>query len=218
MQDSGDLTSTQWQVADAIARQLVLDDVDVNELKKVMAYLRAYLNRQDAGAKFFEYLKTLARNGSRIGHSQKTQGYYEKIERLCQNYLKGYQNDASEMLIILGWAARLHKYYEKGVPIGEVSVPTGKVQSDREAKVIAMQESLQKLSISELKEGQILDAKVVKKHSKGNKVTYEVLGCEFPEKETRKFDFIPSEGMVKVEVKSLKEDGSINHVKFISNN
>ena len=37
-----DLTSTQWQVADSIARQLVLNDTDANELRKTIAYLRAY--------------------------------------------------------------------------------------------------------------------------------------------------------------------------------
>ena len=77
MQATGDLTSTQWQVADAIARKLVLDSADVNELRKAIAYLRAYRERADAGKKFFEYLKTLVRNGNRIGHSKKTTVYLE---------------------------------------------------------------------------------------------------------------------------------------------
>ena len=72
MQATGDLTSTQWQIAHAIALQLVHADNDVNEFRKAISYLRAYSNREDAGKKFFDYLNTLARNGNRIGHSKKT--------------------------------------------------------------------------------------------------------------------------------------------------
>ena len=49
----GQLTDAQWQIADAIARQMVLDGADINELRKAMAYLRETVNREDAGKKFF---------------------------------------------------------------------------------------------------------------------------------------------------------------------
>ncbi|GGA44709.1 hypothetical protein [Okeania sp. KiyG1] len=59
----------------------------------------------------------------------------------------------------------------------------------------------------------ILDALVIKK-SQGNFVTYEIEGIPYKEKEAKKFDLIPDNQTVKVIIKSLKEDGSINHIKF----
>ena len=47
------LTDAQWQIADAIARQLVIDKTDVNELRKAIAYLREHLDREQAGKYFF---------------------------------------------------------------------------------------------------------------------------------------------------------------------
>ncbi len=75
MQTTTHLTEVQWQVADAIARTMILEEADVNELKKAISYLRASANSEQAGKQFFNYLKTLVRNGDRIGHSKKTLGY-----------------------------------------------------------------------------------------------------------------------------------------------
>ena len=70
-----------WQLADAIARKLVLEETDVNELRKVLSYGRAY-GPTVGKSGFFDYLKTLAKAGDRIGHSQKTKGYYQSLERI----------------------------------------------------------------------------------------------------------------------------------------
>ena len=77
------LTDPQWQIADAIARQLVIDGTDVNELRKAIAYLREHLDREQAGKYFFEYLKTLVRQGKSIGHSKRTIGYYRSLDDVC---------------------------------------------------------------------------------------------------------------------------------------
>lgn len=173
-----DLTATQWQVADAIARQLVLDDADANELRKTIAYLRAYSDREDAGKKFFNYLNTLARNGNRIGHSKKTQGYLESIAQTCQQYLETYKSDVPVMLQILGWAARLMQYYKEAGPIGEVLQPAS-IQSERETQIQTVSAG-QRFHL-----GQKLEALVV--GIKGNKVTYEILGViRLTEKEPKK--------------------------------
>ena len=201
-----DLTSTQWQVADAIARQLVLNDTDANELRKTIAYLRAYSDREDAGKKFFDYLNTLARNGNRIGHSQRTQGYLESIAQTCQQYLENYKNDVSVMLQVLGWAARLMQYYKEAGPIGEIPQP--EIQSEREAEIQAAS------AAQSFQVGQKLEALVV--GIKGNKVTYEILGViRLTEKEPKKATSLTEGEITTVEVKALKEDGKNISLKSV---
>ncbi len=214
MQATTDLTSTQWQVADVIARQLVLDDADTNELRKTIAYLRAYSEREDAGKKFFDYLNTLARNGNRIGHSKKTQGYLESISETCQQYLGNYKDDVPVMLQVLGWVARLMQYYKEAGPIGELNIVSiGDIPS--EAQKIR-EEKINKLVESEnLEVGKQIDAIILGKNQRGSEVTYEISGISFKEKEKKSFDSIPDNGPVIVEIKSLKDNGSINHVKFV---
>ena len=96
-----ELTDPQWQIADAIARQLVLDEADVNELQKAIAYLRSIASGEAAGKKFFDYLKTLVRHGKTIGHSKRTEGYYRTLDEVCSQYLTAYQDDAPRMLYLL---------------------------------------------------------------------------------------------------------------------
>ena len=192
-----DLTSTQWQVADAIARQLVLEQTDLNEFRKTISYLRAYSDRPDAGKKYFDYLNALARNGNRIGHSKRTQGYLENITATCQKYLDSYKDDAATLLQILGWAARLMQYYKQAGPIGEIPEPT--IQSEREAEIQAV------VASQEFYEGQTLEALVA--GVKGNKVTYEMLGTLRLTTKEPKHAKVLSEGQsVTVEITALKPD------------
>ncbi|MCD8487756.1 MAG: hypothetical protein LRZ84_13745 [Desertifilum sp.] len=205
MQATTHLTERQWQVAGAIASTLVLEEVDVNELKKIISYFRAYANSDQAGKRFFTYLKTLVRNGDRIGHSQRTLGYYRSIEKTCSQYLESYQEDAFTMLQILGWAARLMQYY-KEVPIGEISEPT--IQSEREAEIQAIKDA------HDFKIGQILEATIPV--IKGNKVTYEVLGTiRLTQKEPKQAAILAEGQNIKVEITELKDDGSIKKLKVI---
>lgn len=207
MQATHDLTSTQWQVADAIARQLVLDNTDVNEFRKTIGYLRAYSDRPDAGKKYFDYLNTLARNGNTIGHSKKTRGYLESITAICKKYLETYKDNADTMLQILGWASRLMQYYKAAGPIGEMPEPM--IQSEREAEIQAV------VASQEFFEGQELEAVVT--GVKGNKVTYEILGTiRLTSKEPKQGKTLNlSEGQtVTVAVTALKPDGSPKNVKF----
>ena len=205
MQAADRLTEVQWQVADAIARSLVLDNADVNELQKAIAYLRAYGDRDDAGKQFFTYLKTLVRYGNRIGHSKKTAGYYATIDRVCEQYLRAYQDNAPMMLQILGWAARLMQYYNQAGPIGEI--PDAKIQSEREAEIQAVT-SAQSFTV-----GQKIEAIV--KAIKGNKVTYEMLGAiRLTQKEPKKAKFLTEAQAVMIEILDLREDGSIRKVRL----
>lgn len=199
-----DLTSIQWQVADAIARQLVLDESDHNELRKTIAYLRAYSDRADAGKQYFDYLNTLARNGNRIGHSNQTRSYLESIVETCQRYLVAYKDDVPAMLQILGWAARLMLYYKEAGPIGELPQPP--IQSEREAEIQAVS------AAHRFEVGQKLEVTVLS--IKTNKVTYEILGTIKLTTKEPKMAAVLTEGQITtVEVVALKEDGNLKTVK-----
>lgn len=209
------LTNTQWQVAHDIARELVEADVDANELGKAIAYLRGAIDQDSskAGTQFLKFLKTLVKNGNQIGHSGKTIGYYRNLDKVIETYLREEENNAQNMLKILGWVARLMRYY-KVTPIGEI--PTIEVTEEQPTSLSNRQLALERLKSEKVfEEGQIIEAQVDKKHSKGSKVTYLIEGISFTEKEPKTFNSIPESGTVKVQVKSLKEDGSINHVKYI---
>lgn len=210
------LTEAQWQIAHAIALTLVKDNTDVNELGKAIAYLRASLNQPNAGAKFFKYLKTLVSNGRQIGHSGKTADYYRSIERTCSQYL---QNEANAQIIlqILGWAARLMRYYRDASPIEDFTLPStppptrrGEPQPERVSK--RQEEIAVAIGTHDFTIGQILEATVTA--IKGNKVTYEILGTiKLTEKEPKKAQLLSEKQSVKVEILDLKEDGSIKKVK-----
>lgn len=201
-----ELTDVQWQLADAIARKLVIDGTDVNELRKAISYLRAYGERENAGKAFFNYLKTLVRRGGQIGHSKKTVEYYASLDAICGEYLKDYQDKAPQMLMILGWAARLVQYYGKGVPTGEIQ-PI-EVISEREAVVQAVTQA------NSFEVGQELLAKVIAINK--NKVTYEFLGAiRLSPKEPKLFDKLTVGQEITVRIEDLKEDGSIKRVKGI---
>ncbi|MEG4440947.1 hypothetical protein QUB47_06110 [Microcoleus sp. AT9_B5] len=200
------LTENQWEIAHAIAQNLVKEQTDVNELGKAIAYLRNAVNQNqaDANSRFFKYLKTLVGNGRQIGHSGKTTDYYRTIDKACSDCLKGFQGDASTLLQILGWASRLMRYYKEAGPIGEVVAPV--VESARQVEIAKA------IGSHEFAVGQIVEAKVTA--VKGNKVTYEILGTiRLTEKEPKKAQSLSEEQTVKVEILDIKEDGSIRKVK-----
>jgi len=199
------LTEIQWQIAHAIAQTLVKENTDVNELGKAIAYLRAYSDRENAGLRFFDYLKTLAKNGRHIGHSKRTSEYYDSIEKACSQYLKAYKDDVAAMLQILGWAARLMRYYANAGTIGEITAPV--IESVRQAEIAEATQS------QEFALNQILEATVLK--IKGNKVTYEILGViKLTEKEPKKASSLVEEQTVQVKITVL-QNGSIKSVKCV---
>jgi hypothetical protein len=200
------LTEIQWQMAHAIAQTLVKEKTDVNELGKAIAYLRAYSDRENAGSRFFDYLKTLAKNGRHIGHSKRTSDYYNSIEKACSQYLKAYKDDVAAMSQILGWASRLMRYYANAGTIGEITAPV--IESTRQAEIAEV------ISTHDFVIGQILEATVTV--VKGNKVTYEILGTiKLTEKEPKKAQSLSEGQTIKVEILDLKEDGSIKKVKCV---
>ncbi|MGD1804659.1 hypothetical protein ACP6PL_04350 [Dapis sp. BLCC M126] len=203
------LTDEQWNTAHAIAKSLIDRKTDVNELRKIISYLN--INKGNQGSNFFVYLQVLARNGNSIGHSKQTSEYYKNLEIVCKKYLKEYEDNTPVMLTILGWASRLMQYY-KVTPVGETVDNSSNIY---EPTISQRQQKIEELKkVRQFQVGDILDAKVIKKSSTGKKVTYEIDGIYYTEKEPKNFDEIPENGNVKVAVKSLKEDESINHIKF----
>jgi hypothetical protein len=108
------------------------------------------------------------------------------------------------MLQVLGWAARLMQYYKEAGPIGEIPQP--EIQSEREAEIQAAS------AAQSFQVGQKLEALVV--GIKGNRVTYEILGViRLTEREPKKATSLTEGESTIVEVKALKEDGSLKSVK-----
>jgi hypothetical protein len=204
------LTEAESQLAHNLAITLVKEDTDVNELGKVIAYLRSIINQTDAGTRFFKYLKTLVNNGRQIGHSGRTTDYYRSIERACSKYLQSEQNNVHSMLKILGWAMRLMRYY-KVSPVEEMTlteIPEQEQLSERQAEIAKVLQS-QKFEID-----QVLDATVIS--VKGNKVTYEILTTvKLTEKEPKKAASLKEGQLVKVKITAIKDDENIKSVKFI---
>ncbi|MGR3277616.1 hypothetical protein ACSYAD_21190 [Acaryochloris marina NIES-2412] len=201
-----ELNSAQWQIADAIARQLVIEGTDVNELRKATTYLRDRQDEPKAGKKFFDYLKTLVRHGDAIGHSKRTLGYYQSLDAVCSQYLDNYQDDAPRMLYILSWAARLMQYYDKGVPTGEITQPT--VMSEREAELKAVNEA------NTFMVGQTLEAIVTA--VRGNKVTYQLLGIiKLTQKKPKKAKEMTVGQKMKIEIIQLRDDGLPKKIKVL---
>ncbi|NJK66173.1 MAG: hypothetical protein HC941_06300 [Microcoleus sp. SU_5_3] len=200
------LTEHQWGIAHAIAQTLVKEQTDVNELGKAIAYLRASVNEPNAGTRFFKYLKTLVSNGRQISHSKQTPGYYWSIDQACSEYLQSEQTNPQKMLEILGWSARLMRYYKEAGPIEEIAVPVA--ESGRKAEIAQIMQS-QKFAI-----GQKLAATVIA--VKGNKVTYEILGTiKLTEKEPKKASSLQEGQSVQVKIVAIKEDGSMKSVKCV---
>lgn len=207
------LSDRQWQLAHAIAQQLILDDADANELGKAMAYLRAIADESDAGNRFIKYLETLATQGHRIGHSKRTKGYFTSMEGVCKQYLMGDLGNSAALLAIVGWAFRLMRYYKEGVPpetVREMAAATEvmEVQSERQAEIAEVLEEV------DLSVGAELDATVAT--IRGNKVTYEILGTiRLTQKEPKKAGSLSEGQTVRVAIAELKDDGGLKKVKLV---
>lgn len=227
---SHQLSERHWHISHAIALEIVLEETDINELKKAISYLRTISNRQDLGRHFLVYCQTLEEHGDTISHSKKTKQYYKSLLSIFDCYLRQYLkqdfNNFEVVCEILCWASGLAKYYKTLLPKNrreEAAVKNHLRQRlDNHLHTIEQlpsvpetcsPESAPNVIDMELKEGQILDAVATKKGSK-KKVTYQCCGDFFSEREAKNYDKVPLNQPIKVEIKSLKDDGTINHIKF----
>jgi hypothetical protein len=106
----------QWQAAEAIAQAVKSYKVDVNELKRIVSYLRWWQGRQSDGGRnrlekhLLEYVDQLA--GSGEIRSQQTHGYYQALARIGQENLDLFTGETEDVIQVLGWAVRLAMYYK----------------------------------------------------------------------------------------------------------
>lgn len=105
-------------LADEIARKL-LDRADVNELAKCLRFL---LDNPD-GPLFFDYLDAVVAEGRAVVRSGRTLDYYRAIRDACRQHLTPYEDDPEAMAQILGWAARLMRYYAVESKLGQEARP-----------------------------------------------------------------------------------------------
>ncbi|MEN9252315.1 MAG: hypothetical protein Q6L58_07750, partial [Thermostichales cyanobacterium BF3_bins_165] len=173
----------------------------------------------DAGSRFFKFTGELVRE-RRLHRTQQTEGYYRSINETCKDYLEPLKNQPAEMLQILGWAARLMRYYKDGgMPLGEIPPPLGSrlnSNSDRpvEEQAQRLAEIAEVLSNVEFQVGQILEATIIS--IKGNKVTYEILGSlKLTQKEPKMAGSLKEGQKVQVKITDLKEDGGIRKISLI---
>jgi CspA family cold shock protein len=94
-------------LADKMARLLDSQGTDVNEVSKCVAFLR---DNPD-GVRFFDYLDTVIEDGRAVVRSGRTLDYYRSIRHVCREHLKPYKDDPKTMAQVLGWVARLMRYY-----------------------------------------------------------------------------------------------------------
>ncbi|MEM7554866.1 MAG: hypothetical protein AAF378_12335 [Cyanobacteria bacterium P01_A01_bin.84] len=208
-----ELSDAQWQAAHQIAIKLA-KGTDVNEFRKAIAYLKTISDRENAGQSFFSYLNTLARNGDKIGHSKRARGYYQDILEVCDNHLVDFQTDAAVMLQVLGWGARLIKYYKKN-PVGEDFIPSTAITEPLVSK--RQEEIAREIATSNFAEGQIVDAVITGKSTTGSKVTYTIANTtiRLTNREPKLFKSLLDGQQVKVKIVKL-DDGKVKKIKLSS--
>ena len=236
LSDTVDLSPQSWDLAHGIAMTLAKERVDVDELSKCIAYLRSVAHHPDAGSRFFRFTGELVRETG-LCRTQQTRRYYQLIDETCKRYLQPLQDRPAEMLQILGWAARLARYYKDGgMPIGEIPPPQGsrpngnsgrkdsvpqsaesKPQHDRQQQNNQHQQdpAQPQARKTHCQIGQKLKATITS--IKGNEVTFQVLDTDtkLTQKEPKRAGSLSVGQEVQVEVLDLKEDGRIRKAKLL---
>jgi hypothetical protein len=218
LSDTVDLSPQSWDLAHGIALTLAKERVDVDELSKCVAYLRSVAHHPDAGSRFFRFTGELVRETG-LHRSNETPRYYRLIDQTCKKYLQSLQDRPAEMLQILGWAARLARYYKDGgIPIGEIPQGAGnKSQDDRQQQNHQHQQDQAQHQAREahFQTGQKLKATIT--NIKGNEVTFQILDTDtkLTQKEPKRAGSLSVGQEVQVEVLGLKEDGRIRKAKLL---
>ena len=202
-----------WDTAHAIAKILVQDQQNIeankdgirSELGKIVAYLRAAINRNksEAGTSFFKYLKVLVDNSQSIKHSEKTPDYYRSIHKACNQHLIEFKSNPDQILEILGWTFRLFNYF-KVTPLEdfeELSALNRKLEIQTAAKS------------QDLKLDDEIEAEITNKS--GNKVTYKMFNTFTKTvKEPKKSQLLELGQQVIVKITEI-ENGVPKKVKYV---
>lgn len=107
-----ELSETDWQTANDMARQLAEAGTDANELKKSLTYLLSVQNREGISQQFRTYLMTLATDEDIAKRSEQTNRYNKSIYDAYLTYLQKYESQPDLMCHVLGWTTRLIRYHK----------------------------------------------------------------------------------------------------------
>lgn len=141
------MKSQDWQIAEVIARELSNRETDINEFQKVISYVRVQTtvpgNR--VGEKFFMLLNTMVRDGRYLVRSGRTMDYYRDLQAVCGQYLSRYRTavgeEAEKLVEILGWSARLMRYYNSEAGEAELAARQ-RAAEDKRSRVEPQQAQL----------------------------------------------------------------------------
>ncbi len=123
--------------ADGVARVLHKKGIDVNELSKCVGFLRDLARDKRDGVLFFNYLDTVIAEGRAVVRSRRTLDYYRAIRDACRQHLIPYQDNPQAMAQILGWAARLMRYYAVEDELGRKAKPPRAAHRQQSPRPIA---------------------------------------------------------------------------------
>ena len=117
------LTKTEWDAAVAVAQELAASECDPNEAAKLLSYLRAKLNV----ASFQKILNAreaiLAKTSMNVPfvRSGRTARHWTSISKMWKNCSQLLPQDAERLLLLLGWAVRIMRYYNTDVGKAELA-------------------------------------------------------------------------------------------------
>jgi cold shock CspA family protein len=118
-------------MADTIARVLHSSGTDTNELSKCVGFLRDLARDKLDGALFFEYLDTIIAEGRAVVRSERTLDYYRAIRDASRQHLMPHRSNPQAMAEVLGWAARLMRYYAVEDQLGQEATPPRGTHQER---------------------------------------------------------------------------------------
>jgi hypothetical protein len=117
------LTKTEWDAAVAVAQELAASECDPNEAAKLLSYLRAKLNV----ASFQKILNAREAMLAKISmnvpfvRSGRTARHWTSISKMWKNCSPSLPKDAERLLLLLGWAVRIMRYYNTDVGKAELA-------------------------------------------------------------------------------------------------
>ena len=113
------MNDSDWAAAENIARFIYEQRVDVNEVAKLMPFLRRRraVAGPGAGQDLDRFLDRITQpNAKALVRSNQTIDYFRQIRQARQQYLRGV-NDPQRLQSIVGWAVRLAKSYRHAPPM-----------------------------------------------------------------------------------------------------
>ncbi len=107
------MTEKEWNTVRDVARSLATAECDPNEVTKLLSYLRVKSNIT-AFQRIFkirEMMLDRPQGNMPFVRSGQTSRYWQAIRKMWQDYYQLLPQDAERLLLVLGWAARLMRYY-----------------------------------------------------------------------------------------------------------